>query len=400
MIDNTVVYVVSYEQSDTQHRTKKLVSLRKNVSKLIFVTKKGVKNHTDNLVIGSYPNPFSLLRYLGFTRFKLMVEKLAFFPSEKILYVYKAVRKLRSIIEKDIAEGKKCCIITCVPHHDIAVIGSKLKAKIPQIRWIVDWQDLWSYDDYYFRKIHPFYRHKLLKLEENIFSSSDFNVVTNTHAKNILIDTYKVNPKKVAAIYHPYDSEDKDFLHTKPKTDNAIHIGFLGGFYKYPKVRGDIILDVIDELQTRKLNIHLHIIGDKSDYIKNSIDEPRKRYVSLYPFTDHAESLSYLKGCDFLMLCLSDLPNCNIIVHGKLPHYLVFRIPILAIVPENSAVADIIYKTQSGYVIPSNENITEKLFQILKHYDRTKFTHFFNNEEISKFSWEYISKQWIEVIKN
>jgi len=53
------------------------------------------------------------------------------------------------------------------------------------------------------------------------------------------------------------------------------------------------------------------------------------------------------------MLALSDSPNCNVILHSKLPHYLSLERPILALVPENSAVAEIVTETGTGYVIPA-----------------------------------------------
>jgi hypothetical protein len=397
-MNKTVLFIIGYDQENAQHRTKKLVSLRGCFAKLNFVTKSGKQDHPQNMVVGAYPNPFGILRVLGFFKLKNKCDKLFYFPSARILYVRKAVNKLQAQIKKEIAEGKKCCIITCVPHHDIAIIGLKLKKKFQHVKWIIDWQDLWSYDDYYFQKFNERQKRKLLLLEKEFLKTADINVVTNSKAKDVLVNNYKVNARKVVAINHPFDIKDKAGIVTSIKKDRTIHIGFLGSFYKPPKVPGDIILNTMDALVDLKIDIRLHIIGDNSEYIKKSADGPRKRYLSLYPSTSHKQSLSYLKECDFLLLFLSNLPNCNVIVHGKLPHYLMLKIPIISIVPDDSAVAEVITQTKSGYVIPSNGNVTEELYDILQKYNKNTLTNRCDDEEIDKYSWGYIYKKWLEII--
>ena len=72
--------------------------------------------------------------------------------------------------------------------------------------------------------------------------------------------------------------------------------------------------------------------------------------------------------------------------------------PILAMVPKNSAVADIIRETGSGYVIPSTSCWRDELKRIFQNYlDGEKLPER-NEREIEKYSWENISKEWIRVI--
>ena len=127
-------------------------------------------------------------------------------------------------------------------------------------------------------------------------------------------------------------------------------------------------MEAIDNLLEAGINLRLHIFGDESDSAKKAVGQSENDGVVLHGRTSHRESLRRISRCDFLLLALSDLPNCQVIMHSKLPHYLLLGRPILAIVPERSAVADIIRETGSGYVIPAGCDWGDGLKKVLQGY--------------------------------
>lgn len=66
-------------------------------------------------------------------------------------------------------------------------------------------------------------------------------------------------------------------------------------------------------------------------------------------------------------------------------------------VPDNSAVADIIRETGSGYVIPAGCDWGDGLKKVLQGYLNGKKLPERNDRAIERYSWENISKQWMGV---
>ena len=195
-------------------------------------------------MVGAYPNPLGLLRLVGLNKTKSFLERYIYFPSPTILYVWKVVKKLQKRIKRDLSKGNRVCLLTCVPPHDIALMGLHLKSVFPEINWIVDWQDLWSYDEYYFDRIPIIYKKKLLDLEKRIFLNCDTNVTTNLKAKTLVENYYNIPPHRVISINHHFYLPELDELKATVKTsfvskvDRKINIGFLGNLFKPPKVPG------------------------------------------------------------------------------------------------------------------------------------------------------------------
>jgi hypothetical protein len=83
-----------------------------------------------------------------------------------------------------------------------------------------------------------------------------------------------------------------------------------------------------------------------------------------------------------------------------LPHYFLVNKPILAIVPEDSAVADIIKKTGSGYVIPSSKSHWGKELKNILDEMSSDYRPLQRRENmINEYSWSNISKQWLHILK-
>ena len=73
---------------------------------------------------------------------------------------------------------------------------------------------------------------------------------------------------------------------------------------------------------------------------------------------------------------------------------------ILGIVPEHSAVAEIISKTGTGYVIPAGSDWTTSLQNVLNGTQKFNNSLTRNTVAINTYSWEITSKQWLKVLSN
>ncbi len=401
-LDNKVVYVVvGKRQGSINDRVIKLVGLRKHFEKLVLVTI-GKRNISSELIsVKPYPNPTQILNRIHLRWLKKRIDRYLFFPSKAILFVKRVNKILAKRIADDLKNRKQVCVLTIAPPHDISLVGFYLKKLYPQIHWIIDWQDLWSYDENYFERIPLLYRNRMLRLETNLLRSCDLNITTNPYAKKVMEQHYKISSERVVSISHHFNRNDlklntvdQELLDNSDCSD-VIRIGFMGVLFKPPRVPGDKVLDAIKQVRESGLNVELHLFGNVPQLSKQLKQSINKGHLYIHGKASHENSLRRLQQCNYVLVALSDLLNCRAVMSIKLPHYLMLGHPILAFVPEQSATAEIIRKTGSGFVIPSDSDWSKSLQQILNN----KKTNLQRNEQIiESYSWENISKQWLSVI--
>jgi len=357
-----------------------------------------------NLLVKPYPNPTGFLKFLGLQKIKKTLDRYIFFPSPEIRYVWRAQRILRKLIAGDLQKGKKISLITSLPPHDLALIGLRLKRKFPRIHWIIDWRDLWSFDEYYFNRIPKLYRSRVLDLEERLLRHSDLNVTTNEKAKELLEKHFGLPSTRLAAINHAFHRLDfqKEFITENNSitkmNDGQIRIGFLGQLFKPPKIPGWRVLKAISDVIAAGIEVQFHIYGDGSEMAREAVAQFANNRFFLHPRTSHKESLKKIAHCDYLLLAQSDLPICKVKMNAKLSNYLLLGKPIIALVPKKSAVADIIRETGTGYVIDASSDWGTELSHVFKNHASSKYSIQRNKKAIEAYSWENISRQWLEII--
>jgi glycosyltransferase involved in cell wall biosynthesis len=402
------VYVVTRFASQANRRNIQLLSLKDVLPKVVLVhqAKGNTYQANGSLTIAQFPRLTGVLGRVGLSKLEQSLEEHLYFPSAAILYVKPAIRKLQREIEKELAKGRRVCVITLLPPHDLVLIGLELKRRFPSVFWIIDWQDLWSYDENYFSHLPDFNKDRVRRLEQSAFDRCDMNVVTNGWARAVLEERYGVRPDRVTVISHASDAQPVRHCCERPIAIPAqdgvpIKLGFLGNLFKPPKVSGDKIVAALDRVRQSNIDVVLHVFGDKYLNSVSGAAETNREWLIVHKSTSHEQSLEEIADCDFLLIALSDLPNCRAIMPLKLPFYFELRKPILAIVPDPSAVADIVRTTGTGYVIPTNHEDWEiNLTQVLRAYKHGGASLKRNEEEIARYSWENISKQWLSVISN
>jgi glycosyltransferase involved in cell wall biosynthesis len=400
---NQIVYLIT-NSAKLNQRLQGVLSLKESFAKMVLVAKAGVPADNGRIMVRPYHNPLGILRLVGLEKLKKVFEKYLFFPSTNVLYMRPVIKYLKKRVAQDLSGKKRVCLLTSLPPHDLSMIGLALKSNFPEIRWVADWQDLWSWDEYYFERTLALYRNRLLRLEKEALSMADINVTTNLKAKAVLEKHYKIPSDRVVSINHHYQQLDfpervSTIARNGPKSEKTIKIGFLGNLFKPPKVPGSKIVEAVENLYRSNIDVALHIYGDTSVQAKEAALNARNGSVVLHPRTTHEQSLKNLSKCHFFLLALSDSPNCRVIMHSKLPHYLMLNRPILAIVPPNSFAAELIRETRSGYIIPTDSNWEHELKEILTTYLNEQLHLPRNDDEIYKYSWENISRQWIQVLK-
>jgi glycosyltransferase involved in cell wall biosynthesis len=400
-----VVYVVAGQKKESiNQRVARILTLGKSFDKMMLVSPGNGCFDNNNIAVKPLPNPTGIFRLMKLDKLKTSLDRYLYFPSRYILYVKAAQRILKKAISDDLKKGKRVCVLTELPPHDSVLVGLFFKRQFPDIYWLIDWRDLWSYDGNYFERIPDCYKNRVLKLEKEVLHSCDMNITTNLKAKEVLEKEYGVSSDRVVSINQHFCREDlgagfsnQDDDLVKDKKGTPVKIGFLGTLFKPPRVPGSRVLKAIDYVIDSGINVELHLYGGATEDGIKLIKGLRNDAVHVYERVSHVESLRRISQCRFLLLVLADLPTCKAVMSIKLPQYLLLGLPILAIVPEESAIADIIRKTGSGYVIPAGCDWSDGLKKVLQDYLNGKNLPERNNEAIEAYSWENISKQWMEV---
>ncbi|MGI9294860.1 MAG: glycosyltransferase [Pseudomonadales bacterium] len=403
---NLAVYIVfGVARTVVNDRIKKLLRLRRLFDKMVLVTP-GKQNSDDSegVEVKPLPNPTGIFQRLGLTRLRKTLDQYLFFPSPHILFVLTARRKLLKFIADDLAQGKHVCLLTGAPPHGVGLIGLYIKHKFPQVHWIIDWQDLWSYDENYYYITPKLYRNRLKKCEQRMLQTADMNVTTNAHAKAVLEEHYGVPPSRTSFIHHHFDREDVAGEHNDTPTQtiarhgDAIKLGFLGTLFKPPRVPGGDLVAALAQLRASGRNVELHVHGLLPRDYEQSKEHLREAGIIMHGPSSHEEAVKQLAQYDFLLLLLADLPNCKVVMSIKLPHYLMMGKPILAIVPERSAIADIITDTGAGVVIPTHSDWSAELRKILGKGLQDDGIPQRNEAMVNQFEWEKVSTQWCDLL--
>lgn len=385
-------------------RVDKIIRLEMENTTIVLVTPAPSHMACEEVVVNAYPNPTAFLRWLKLRKTKRTIDSWLFFPSTKILYVRAARKVLSARIQADIVRGTDVVVLTCVPFHDLCVLGLSLKKSFPCLHWIVDWQDLWSYDENYFESTPRPYRSHLVRLERRALENCDLNVTTNPYAKTVLEEHYGVPRDRVVAIPHHFSRDDligggKGSVTSHQSTQQGVvKIGFLGTLFKPPRVPGAMIHEALRNINKSGVHVELHVHGLFPKYATDaSLTRMRNDGLWLHGPASHRDSMEKLLQYDFLLLLLADLPNSKAVMSIKLPHYLAIGIPIIAVVPEPSAVADIVRETGAGFIIPINSNWQARLMEILRSDAKPPLLRR-NETAINGYAWGSLSGRWMEIL--
>lgn len=397
---NTVVYVVTgAPRESTNDRVRKVLELREYLAGMVLVVRGAGRSTADTLEVRPIPSPISWLAALKLYRLRNTLRRFLFFPSTHVLFTAVAKRRLLSRVRADLARGRRVCLLTCVPNHENTSLGLYLKRRVPELRWVVDWQDLWSYDENYFEQVPPAYRGRLRRRERQVLDTADVNVTTNERARDVLHDVYGVPGERLVALPHPFDSDARvtGGVPGMPTAERSLKIGFLGALFKPPRVPGLELVETLRELRAagRPLELHLHgPLPPEMERLRPWLEESG---VVFGRTLRHEECAAAMADYDMVLLLLADLPNARAVMSIKLPQYLLTGRPIIAVVPRPSAVSDIVEATATGIVLPTNEDWRRQLTDLLGAPERMPRLDR-NVAAIRAFAWNAIAPAWMDVL--
>lgn len=397
--DRSSVYVVvGPKNGPVNDRVQGILNLRGCYGRLTLASGGARENYMPHVVAKPFPPATAILRHEALRSLRKGIERIVYFPSRHSRYARTIARRLMPRIKTDLAQGLTVTVLTCVPPHDVAIAGLMIKREYPDIRWVTDWQDLWSYDENYLMRIPRLYHGRLRTLEREIMDSCDLNVVTNRFAQDVLMHRFDQPKESVAYIHHHFDDFIPAPVRERREDHGPIRLGFLGTLFKPPRVPGDKLVEALHTINKSIVAVELHVHGIVPKEIERRYWEYLGKWLFFHGYAPHNESLNEISAYDALLLFLEDLNNSRIVMSIKLPAYFSAQRPIVAIVPERSANAEIVERSGMGFVLPVAGNWQHMLKGLIENW-YSKIESLQKDENyIRSFTWKKVSKKWREAL--
>lgn len=285
-----------------------------------------------------------------------------FIPDARVFWVRPSVQ----FLSKYIVENQIDTIITTGPPHSVHLIGKGLKQKNANLKWIADFRDPWTNIGYHSAlKLTKKSIKKHLQLEKEVLQKADKIVVTSfSTAQEFSLKTSKT----IEVITNGYD----DFQIVSRKLSSKFQLSHIGSLLteRNPKMLWKVLGDLVCENANFANDLELCLAGEISQEVITSIEENNLlKYTKLLGYISHKNAIELQQTSQILLLLEINHPKTQGIIPGKLFEYMVSNRPILAMGYHTWDAAEIIKKTNTGYVVNS-EDYSEIKSLLLNIYDK------------------------------
>ena len=332
------------------------------------------------------PNPSFLEKQLQYIRANY------FIPDARKFWVKPSVRFLSEYLKNN----KVDVVITTGPPHSLHLIGMELKKRFP-IKWISDFRDPWSDIDYFHQlplTEKTIQKHK--ELEKKVLQQSDAVIVIGKTMKE-KFDKFNRN---IHVISNGFDGDIAASEKELDKKFSITHIGLMNAD-RNPKILWKALSEIMNENSEFTKDLEIKFIGEVADEVKKYIADHKlvenTKYITYVP---HQKVIIYQTMTQVLLLAVNNVPSAKGIITGKIFEYLQAKRPIIAIAPLNGDLAEIINKTNAGFVVEfeDKENLKKTILDLYKKYKDGELKIVSKN--IDQYHRKELTQRLTEIIKN
>jgi glycosyltransferase involved in cell wall biosynthesis len=311
------------------------------------------------------PNPSERLR-----SFLNYVSQAILLPDNKIGWLPWAIAQGRRLLR----EGHFDAIYATAPPFTDLLIGRALK-RMSGLPLIVDFRDAWVANQFV-RYATPLHRLLAGRMEHRVLSDADAIITINGRIADLLASNTPLHQRrKITVIPHGFDPEDFSVDAQRTATDGRLTITYTGSFYERttPLYFLRALRKLIDDRPGIVRHLRVLFVGRVRREDEEMIDTFTLRsVVEVVSYVDHRTSVGYLMNTDILWLMIGRGKGSEMISTGKLFEYLGARKPILASVPEEGEIAQIVRASGNGIVVPPDdvEGIAAAIEEYYKRYKK------------------------------
>lgn len=254
-------------------------------------------------------------------------------------------------------------IITTGPPHSTHLIGLHLKHQ-HNVKWLADLRDPWTknlINDFLPRTSSTIEKDKAL--EDRVLKNADaVTVISEGMAKD-----FKGRAVNLHVVYNGFDEADFEVLPlTTPGFFTMRHVGNMLISMNVPEL-WQAISELRNEDTEFKKHFLLEIVGDahvlpRAEFIKYGIAD----CVRDLGYVNHSKAIGYMKGADCLLFLVSNVPNSEVLMSGKIFEYLASGSRVLGIGPVTGNAAKLLKQCNRDEMIAFEDK--EKMKAVLHQY--------------------------------
>ncbi len=306
---------------------------------------------------------------------------------------------VKAIQDNDI----KIIYTTSAPYSD-HLLGLYLKRKFPDITWVVDFRDEWTNNPYTLDNPHWFYRTKKeKKMEREVLENADALITNTPVMRKNFVENNNLKGDNFFVIPNGYDVEDfEKFDLTKPKNEK-LTLTYTGALYGRRKP--DTFFKALSELISENIidgnKICVNLIGNyHKDKLQAQIDSfSLTNQIKIVGYVPHDECIKRQLDSDILVLIEGTGRGADAFYTGKIFEYMNTGRPVLAVLPENGAAADLVRKTKIGKVAHTDDvsAIKKVIAQYYNDWTNGSLDFEADRNEIEKYERKELTKQLASV---
>lgn len=380
--------------------------------KAIVVTKKYAGDLVDESLVGEIPKDTKIYRLKAYETvenkgplrlpIKFLGTRLTP-PDGEYFWYYFNRKEVADIVKK---EKVDCIYSTSYPYSD-HLLGLYLKRKFPHISWIVDFRDEWTNNPYYADNFYKQLKYRRERRQEaQVTSECDFLIANSKFMlDNFIKDTPKLKNHSTF-IPNGYDEEDfSGLVNKRGGGDKFIitHTGSLYGKRNLTEFLEGLKLAIgADQIDKEKIEIRL--VGNIH---QTMVEEYATKYdlggrLKRCGYMPHRDSIQMLYNSDILLLIIGKVEGAENFYSGKIFEYIRADRPVLALVPEKGAAAQVIRETNCGKVVdPDNiKGISQALIEYYKEWGQGQTSHKPDWARIEKYSRKSQAGELAKIIQD
>lgn len=298
-------------------------------------------------------------------------------------------------------------VITWSQWHSIHLVGTRLKRKFPQMRWVAHLSDPWA-DNPYLPSL-PGYRVVQKLLEAKMMNAVDLLQVTTTETAELIVGKYPAALRPATAVIpHCFDETlfGPKSLASKP---GVFQMRYLGNFYgqRTPAPLIKALHAINSESPQLLEQVSIELVGhcQKDGESQRLLLELPQGLIRFGQSVSYVESLRLMTEADCLIVI--DAPfEYSVFLPSKLIDYLGANRPIIAFSPEG-ATARLIHSYGGLVVNPGQfHEVTNLLKSVLqmrhavrdgKMASKQEVRHAFSAQSVAKTFLDSIRLRWPEL---
>ena len=308
-------------------------------------------------------------------------------------------KAVQTILENDI----KIIYTTSAPYSD-HLLGLYLKKKFPNITWVVDFRDEWTNNPYTLDNPYWWFRTKKeKKMEKEVLEKADALITNTPVMRKNFVENNNLKGDNFFVIPNGYDVEDFNNFDLTKSENQKLTLTYTGALYgrRKPDTFFKALSELISEKKIDGNKISVNLIGN---YYKEKLQAQIDKFsltnqINIVGYVPHNECIKRQLQSDILVLIEGTGRGADAFYTGKIFEYMNTGRPVLAILPENGAAADLVRKTGIG-TVAHTDNVNAIKSAILNYYKnwcdgKLEFTP--DRNEIEKYERKELTKELASV---